>query len=294
MSNYSSTERPAFDMSARVALVTGGGTGIGLCMATGLARNGAKVYITGRRVDVLEKAANSIQCSGLGSLVPLQMDVTDEESINKGVQVVTRAEGRLDILINNAGATIPSSQPDFVAKGMEYYSQGKLPYELETFEGWSQLFRLNTAAPFFVTTAFLDLLTKGANTGGRQTSIVINISSIAASMRTAYPANSLSYGLTKAAVEQITTFMAADLARRKIPVRVVALAPGPFPSEILEKLGNIEDLATQAPANHLSPGPLLRIGLPEEIAMSANLLVANEYVNGVILTIDGGFKLVNL
>ncbi|KIK67812.1 hypothetical protein GYMLUDRAFT_36591 [Collybiopsis luxurians FD-317 M1] len=283
-----------FDMSQRVAVVTGGGTGLGLYMATGLAKDGAKVYITGRRLEVLEKAAKSFQSSGSGSLIPLQMDVTDEESIKNGVQIVSQREGKLDVLINNAGTNVPPSQPNHATKGLEYFKQGKLPYELETFEGWSDIFKLNTFAPFFVTTAFMDLLIKGASSVGKKTSVVINISSAATMSKTAYPGNSLSYAFTKRALEQISTFMAADLAQRKIPIRVVALAPGIFPSEIFDQMEGAEEYHKQAPPNYLSPVPLLRWGKPEEIAMSANYLVANEYVNGVVLPVDGGFTLVNL
>ncbi|KIK67814.1 hypothetical protein GYMLUDRAFT_36593 [Collybiopsis luxurians FD-317 M1] len=294
MTINSTAAEPRFDMSRRVAVVTGGGTGIGLYMAMGLAKNGAKVYITGRRLEVLEKAAKSFQSSGSGSLIPLQMDVTDEESIKKSVQTLSEKEGKLDILINNAGTNVPANQPDHTTKGLEYFKQGKLPYELETFEGWSYMFRLNTFAPFFVTTAFMDLLIKGASSVGRKTSVVINISSIAPISKAHYPGNSLSYAVTKRALEQISTFMAADLAQRKIPVRVVALAPGMFPSEIIDRIEGAEEYQRQAPPNYLSPVPLLRWGKPEEISLSANYLVANEYVNGVVLPVDGGFTLVNL
>ncbi|KIK61617.1 hypothetical protein GYMLUDRAFT_568329 [Collybiopsis luxurians FD-317 M1] len=306
-----------FDMSGRVAIVTGGGTGIGLYLATGLAKNGATVYIVGRRLEVLEKAAKSFR--GSGSLIPFQMDVTNEESIKKGVQMLSEREGKVDILINNAGTNVPSSQPDHATKGLEYFKQGKLPYELETFEGWSDMFKLNTFAPFFVTTAFMDLLIEGASScAAKKTSVVINISSVATTLKAAYPGNSLSYAFTKRALEQISTFMAADLAQRKIPVRIVALAPGIFPSEIFDQLEGSETFHTQAPPNYISPVPLLRWGKyvpifshplslsfcsiystcyaprPEEIAMSANYLVANEYVNGIVLPVDGGFTLVNL
>ncbi|KAE9394834.1 short-chain dehydrogenase [Gymnopus androsaceus JB14] len=280
-----------FDMSGYVAVVTGGGTGLGSYMATSLAKNGAKVYITGRRAEVLTKLAESFQ--GPGSIIPLPMDVTDEESIKKGVQVVTEKEGKLDILINNAGTNTSPSQPDFPAKGMEYFSQGKLPYELETFEGWNYLFKLNTLAPFFVTTAFMDLLIKGAVGKGKKTSVVINISSNSTALKVAFPAGSVSYPITKAALEHMTTFMAGDLAQRKIPVRVVALAPGVFPSEGLSD-ALLEEYKDKAFPGFLSPAPLLRWGKPEELALSANYLVANEYVNGTVLRLDGGFSLVNL
>ncbi|KIK67756.1 hypothetical protein GYMLUDRAFT_54508 [Collybiopsis luxurians FD-317 M1] len=264
MSTKPTAQESSFDMFGQVAVVTGGGTGLGLHMATGLAKNGAKVYITGRRVDVLEKAAKRFSSrDGGGSLVP-------------------------------AGTNVPPSQPDHTTKGFEYFKQGKLPYELETFEGWSSMFRVNTFAPFFVTTAFIDLLIQGASSiTGKKTSVVVNISSIASGMKAAYPGNSVSYGFTKRALEQISTFMAADLAQRKIPVRVVALAPGLFPTDFTAGM-DVEELQKQPLPGALSPVPLLRWGKPEEISLSANFVVANEYVNGIVLPMDGGVSLVNL
>ncbi|KAE9410034.1 NAD(P)-binding protein [Gymnopus androsaceus JB14] len=236
--SFNSTEQ--LDFSGRVAIVTGGGTGLGSYMARGLANNGAKVYITGRRSDVLKKMAESFQ--GAGSII---------------------------LCVNNM--VIHSKSSDSVG----YFSQGKLPYELESFEGWNYMFKLNTFAPFFVTTAFMDLLIKGSVGERKKTSVV------------AYP-------FTKRALEQISTYMAADLVQRKIPVRVVALAPGLFSSEMVENVPAFDQFKTKALPNFLSPVPLLRWGNPEELALSANYLVANEYVNGVVLPVDGGFSLVNL
>jgi len=283
------------NMSGRIAVVTGGGTGVGLALATGLAKNGAKVYITGRRAEVLKKAAEGFR--GPGTIIALPMDVTDKESIKRGVQEVAEKEGKLDILINNAGAVASPTQPDYAAKGLEYHSQGKLSYELETFEGWNYLFKLNTFAPFFVTTAFMDLLIKGSVGKEKKTSVIINISSVATSLKTQYPAGSFSYMLTKSALEHMSTFMAADLAQRKIPVRVLAIAPGLFPSgsEVCNNpVNGFLDSEAKALPNMLSPNPLLRWGNQEELTLSANYLIANEYVNGVVLRLDGGFALVNL
>lgn len=180
------------------------------------------------------------------------------------------------------------------------------------------MFKLNTSAPFFVTTAFMDLLIKGAIGKGKKTSVVINIFSKSASSRISRKQRKsqcngciffcpgfliliLSYAFTKGALEHMSTFLAADFAQRKIPVRVVAIAPALFPSEIVDNPG-FEESATKALPNFLSPHPLLRMGKYvsmylhlldfmhltvftslEELALSANYLVANEYVNGIVL-----------
>jgi len=91
----------------------------------------------------------------------------------------------------SAGITTPLGQADFAAKKFGYFTEGKIPYELESFEGWHSIFKLNTFAPFFVTSAFLELLEKGARSRVDGTSSVINITSVAATMKSILPNNSV-------------------------------------------------------------------------------------------------------
>jgi len=91
----------------------------------------------------------------------------------------------------SAGISAPLGEPDFATKKYGYFAEGKIPYELESFEGWHSIFKINTFAPFFVTSAFLDLLEKGARSRVDGTSSVINISSNAAVMNTLPPFNSV-------------------------------------------------------------------------------------------------------
>ncbi|KIM36701.1 hypothetical protein M413DRAFT_13849 [Hebeloma cylindrosporum] len=272
----------AIDLSGRVGLVTGGGTGIGLMIAQGLASCGAKVYIAGRRVDVLEKSAAGYQ--GKGSIVALCMDVVDEESIKKGVKFISEADGKLDILVNNAGITTPLGESDFATKKFEYSAEGKIPMELH--------FKLNVFAPFFVTSAFLELLEKGARSRIDGTSSVINISGCAAVMKSGFANLSFAYATTKAALDQITTSLAADLARRKVPVRINAIEPGAFPTDIVPA-EIFEEYRTKPLPGLIAPVPLLRWGKPEEIALTAVYLASTGYTNGIVLRVDGGLALVN-
>ena len=100
----------AFAVSGRVAVVTGGGSGLGLVTAKALAANGVKVYVTGRRVDKL-KDAETQHPSG-GSIIAVQMDVTDKESIQAGVETIAKNEKFINFLVNNAGVT--SGKPSFL------------------------------------------------------------------------------------------------------------------------------------------------------------------------------------
>ncbi|KAK0439017.1 hypothetical protein EV421DRAFT_1738199, partial [Armillaria borealis] len=149
-------------LSGRVGLVTGRGTGI-LCFKW------CQGIYHGRRLDILEQAAASV--TGVpGSVVPIQMDVTDEESVKAGAKHTEGIDGKLDILVNNAGIAGALRDPDF---GEKMFAATD-PFEPETVQTWTDLFALNTIAPFFVVRAFQSLLIKGARSRPQGTSSVIN------------------------------------------------------------------------------------------------------------------------
>ncbi|KAK0245115.1 short-chain dehydrogenase [Armillaria nabsnona] len=282
----------AISLSGRVGLVTGGGTGIGFMIAKAFAANGAKVYITGRRLDVLEKAAASV--IGIsGSIVPLQMNVTDEEDVKAGAKHIEDIDGKLDILVNNAGFAGARNQagshdPDFTAK--KYAAED--PFAPETVQNWADLFALNTIAPFFVVHAFQSLLVKGASSRPQGTSSVINISSVAAKINTSAPMVSLAYSVTKAALDKLTLVLATSFAGRGIPIRVNALQPGVFASEMVPP-ELLEALKTQLLPGQVAPIPAGRHGSDAEMGMTALYLAVSDYTNGAVLSVDGGVSLVN-
>ncbi|KAK0506703.1 short-chain dehydrogenase [Armillaria luteobubalina] len=279
-------------LSGRVGLVTGGGTGIGFMIAKTFAANGAKVYITGRRLDVLEKAAATI--TGVsGSIVPLQMDVTDEEDVKAGAKHIENTDGKLDILVNNAGYAgardqTGSHDQDFAAK--KYVAED--PFEPETVQNWADLFSLNTIAPFFVVRAFQSLLVKGASSRPQGTSSIINITSVAAKMNTSASMASVAYSVTKAALDKLTLVLATSFAGRGIPIRVNALQPGAFASEMVtpELLGTLK---TQVIPGQVALIPARRHGSEAEMGMTALYLAASDYTTGAVLSVDGGISLVN-
>ncbi|PBK64164.1 short-chain dehydrogenase [Armillaria solidipes] len=273
-------------LSGRVAFITGGGTGIGFSIAKTFAANGAKVYITGRRLDVLEKAAVSV--AGVpGSITPLQMDVTNEEDVKAGVKHIEETDGKLDILINNAGIAGSLRDPDFAAKR----AAASDPFEPETVQNWADIFALNTIAPFFVVRAFQSLLIKGAHSRPQGTSSVINISSVAAKTSTPGPGTCMAYSVTKAALDKLTLVLGMSFAGRGIPIRVNALQPGAFASQIIGP-EVLEAIKMEIPGV-TAPIPARRHGTEAEIGTAATYLAVSDYTNGALLSIDGGISLVN-
>ncbi|KAF5344788.1 hypothetical protein D9758_014435 [Tetrapyrgos nigripes] len=265
----------AISLQGKIALVTGGGTGMGLMIAKELSTNGAEVYITGRRLQVLEKTASE------NALIPLQTDVSEKESISNAIKSIDQAEGKLDILVNNAG--IIRTLLD-VLKGRDSPKDAKVgetAFAQDTFEEWGRIFKTNTAAPYFVTMGFVTLLEKGAR-ARNGTSSVINISSAGASIK-----------LSPAGVNLLTQLLATQFALQNIPIRVNTISPGMFPSEGMDAAGlDINQIASQPALGIFSPAPLLRLGRPSEIGTAATFLASDsgEFVNGQNLGIDGGIS----
>ncbi|KAK0438965.1 short-chain dehydrogenase [Armillaria borealis] len=258
-------------LSGRIGLVTGRGTGIGFMIAKAFAANGAKVYITGRR---------------------LQMDVTDEEDVKAGAKHIEEINGKLDILVNNAGYAGARNQAgshdsDFA---MKKYAAEDI-FEPETVQNWADLFRLNTIAPFFIIRAFQSLLVKGASSHPQGTSSVINISSVAAKSNTSVSMVSVAYSVTKAALDKLTLVLATSFAGRGIPIQVNALQPGVFVSEMAPP-ELLEALKTQLLPGQVVPIPVGRHG-DAEMGMTVLYLAVSGYTNGAVLSVDGGVSLVN-
>ncbi|KAG8716427.1 hypothetical protein FRC08_009497 [Ceratobasidium sp. 394] len=170
-----------YDVSGRIALVTGGGTGIGRMIASALAANGAKVYIGGRRAEKVESTVEEYANKVPGEIVSLELDATRKESINNAVKVISENDGKLDILFNNAAITGPVSMffnNDFAPENKNSETLGSALFDNESPEEWGGLYMNNVASIFFVTTAFLGLLQKASDARGAWSASVINISSM--------------------------------------------------------------------------------------------------------------------
>ena len=243
------------DLSGRVALVTGTTSGLGRRFAIVLAACGAKVALTGRRVERLEELAQEIRAAG-GVCEPIPFDITQTEQINDVVSKAEASLGLVDILINNAG--IPDAQ-----------RAHKMSNELI-----DAVFDTNLTGPFKLSCEVARRLI-AAKKPGR----MINISSVGGFN---YGGNGAAlYSITKSAIVRMTEVLAVEWARFNINVN--AIAPGAFESEMmdgmLERMGDI--------AQHF---PRKRIGDPAQ--MDSSLLYflspASEFVTGTYVKIDDG------
>jgi len=287
-----------FGLKGKVALITGGGTGIGLMMARGLAANGAKTYIGSRRRDVVEKAVEMHGQDLLGSLIPIVLDVTSKESILRAVELISSENhGRLDILINNAGQVGPMVQwfnDPSAPQRKDAETLGRALFDNETFEDWQRLFSVNLASIYFVTTAFLGLLDKGSKVGGEFSASVLNITSISGSYKLSQ--GHFAYNSSKAAGDHLNSMLATEFALKSVKIRVNAIAPGVFPTEMTSGEGRSfgPDEAHRV-AGGITPVPSMRSGSIEEIAGTALYLVsrAGWYTNGQSIVVDGSVLAVN-
>ncbi|KAF8349287.1 hypothetical protein F5887DRAFT_878683 [Amanita rubescens] len=281
-------------LAGRVALVTGGGTGIGFMIAQGLAANGARVYITGRRLAVLQRVADAWDQSAGGEIIPLPMDVTHKESIMNAKLIIQGREGKLHILVNNAGQVGPTSP--FLGDASsplrrDAESLGQALFDSESFESWADLYRINTFSIFFMTVAFLGLLEKGSEDTPGWTSSVINITSISGLIKVAQ--EHFAYNSAKAAASHLTRLLSTEIALKGFSVRVNAIAPGVYASEMTTNELRPED--TDKVGKGIQPVPAKRPGSIEEMAGTAVYLSsrAGGYLNGQEIIIDGGYVAVN-
>ncbi|SJL18845.1 uncharacterized protein ARMOST_22447 [Armillaria ostoyae] len=221
------------------------------------------------------------------------MDVIDEEDVKASAKHIEGIDGKLDILVNNTGYAGARNQagshdPNFTAKKCAADD----PFEPETVQNWADLFTLNTIAPFFVMRTFQSLLIKGASSRPQGMSSVINISSVAAKMNTSSPMVSVAYSVTKATLDKLTLVLATSFGGRGIQIRVNALQPGLFASEMVPP-ELLEAIKTQLLPGQVVLIPARRHGSEAEMGMAVLYLAVSDYTNGAVLSVDGGLSLVN-
>jgi len=248
-----------FDISGKVALVTGGSRGIGLMIAQGFVEAGAKVYISSRKASVCDEVAAEL--SAIGECISLPADLSTEAECRRlADEIIQRENGRLDILINNAGATwgTPLAEFDDAA--------------------WDRVIDLNVKGVFHLA-RFLHPALTAAGTHEVPARIV-NIGSVdglhVPSLET------YSYSASKAAVHHMTRVLASKFAADHITVN--AIAPGPFESKMMAATLDAFGDAIK------SQVPMRRIGEPSDMAGAAIFLCskAGSYVTGTVLPVDGG------
>lgn len=275
-----------FSVRDYVCLVTGGGTGIGLMCTQALAANGAKVYITGRRMEALENAVKTHNPEEGGQIIPVgPCDVTKKEDLERLVKQISEKEEHLDLLICNAGISGPKADPQ---ESSAEELKDKL-WGSEDFGQWNDTLNTNVTSVYFTTVAFLPLLQAGTNRTKGHSSSVIVISSISGLMTHAQ--GHFAYNAAKGATVHLSKLMSTEF--EKTNVRVNSIAPGYFPSE-MSTGGSDENQKSQMPQEKIDKKghvPAGRAGADEEMAQAVIFLAKNMYVNGEILVVDGGVLL---
>ncbi|KAI9681231.1 MAG: hypothetical protein M1817_002513 [Caeruleum heppii] len=286
--NADLTTSKLFDVSSLTAVVTGGGTGIGLMITQALVANGAKVYITGRREEKLENTVQQYS-TGPGQIIALPGDISSKDEIKKLADEVASKEPKgLQLLVNNAGIArddntrYSKSKPDF--KNAQSISDHMWKSEPEN---WQETFMTNLTSQFFVSAAFLPLLAKGREALPGYSSSIVNIASISGFMKGS-SSGQFAYATSKAGFLHLTRMMATTFAEAKI--RVNCIAPGVFPSEMTAG-GSGEDNKSELGSGMSNPAG--RPGSDADMAASILFLAGpgGVFYNGQIIYPDGGMLL---
>jgi len=244
------------DLNKKVAVVTGGNSGIGYASAKKLIENGVNVIITGRDEERVFKAAEELNAKGIVS------DVTDLNAMDKLVEKVKIEYGKIDILFVNAGIFAPAPV-------------GSISENI-----FDNTMDINFKGAVFTTEKFLPILNDGAS--------IINLSSI-----NAYTgmANTAIYGASKAALNSYTRTAATELAPKKI--RVNSVNPGPTMTPIFQKTGMQEEQLNTFAEVMQNRIPLKRFGKVEDIANLVAFLASEDssFITGSEINIDGGMNI---
>jgi len=264
-----------FSVKGLIAVVTGGGTGIGLMIAQGLEANGATVYIIGRRKETLEKAASTAKH---GNIRIIQGDITQKSDLERAVSQIKEAHGYVNVVIANSGITGPALQGLPANPTITQYRDFIFGWDQKDF---TETFAVNTTGVFFTVAAFLELLDEGNKRGNfKQRSQVIATSSIGAYNRQPM---GFAYGASKAAV----VHMLKQLSTVLVPfsIRANVIAPGFYPSEMTTGM-----LKSHSGGWEKSVIPEERVGDLEDMAGAVLFMVsrAGAYTNGNVLVTDGG------
>jgi NAD(P)-dependent dehydrogenase (short-subunit alcohol dehydrogenase family) len=243
-------------LTGKVALITGGNSGIGLATAKRFVQEGAYVFITGRTQSKLNEAVKEVGSNVTG----VQGDVAKLEDLGRLFEQIKKEKGRLDVVFANAG----------IAK---YAPLGTIDEEL-----FDSVFDCNVKGMLFTVQKALPLMPDGA-------SVILNASVVGSK---GLSANSV-YSATKAAVRSFARTWTTDLKVRRI--RVNAISPGPIDTEGLRELLGSNEAGQDRLKSISSTVPLGRMGNPDEIAKAAVFLASDDssFVTGIELFVDGGF-----
>jgi len=246
-----------FDLTGRVALVTGASRGLGRSIAVGLAEAGADLVITSRTISDVEAVAQGLTSTGR-KVLPIQMEVTRGEDVEVGVSRAIKHFGKIDILVNNAGINI------------------RKPVLELTEDDWDQTLDTNLKGCFLVAKAV------GRHMVARKRGSVVNTASMMASV---VHAERGAYASSKGGLVQLTRVLAVEWAA--VGVRVNAICPGPFLTELNKAI--LDD--PEKVKYFMDRLPMKRFGAPEELVGSVVFLAsdASSYITGTTIYIDGGW-----
>lgn len=276
-----------FDVTGRVAVVTGGGTGIGLMCTQALAVNGAKVYILGRRMEALQNAADTHGKNIKGQIIPLQCDITDKNSITQVVKEIESKEKCVCVLINNAGIS-GETQPPEGQSGADL-KKNLFDNESATFDNWVDVYRTNVASIYFMSTAFLPLVEASTKHNPGYSGTILNITSI--SGLTNRSQNHFAYNASKGAAIHLTKMLASEISSNDVKVRVNNIAPGVYPSEMTAKDSDENQKSHLDQTKYQQKLLSHRSGNDKDMANAVLFCVTNQYLNGQTIPVDGGYLL---
>jgi NAD(P)-dependent dehydrogenase (short-subunit alcohol dehydrogenase family) len=247
---------PQFSLDSKVAIILGGGRGMGRAMALTFADAGADVAISSRTLSELEEVADGVKAKGRRSL-PVVADAGKPEDLRNFVTKVISEFGRIDILVNNAGFNFPT------------YSLMDVEEQV-----WDSLMNVNLKGPFILSQL------AGRRMREQGSGCIINITSLAGLV----PWSKI-YSVTKAGLIMLTEIMAKDWGQYNI--RVNAIAPGLVKTKFAEPLWKEPSWAKIMEKNRALTG---RIGVPEDAASAALFLAsdASSYITGITIVLDGG------
>jgi len=252
-----------FSLKGKVAIVTGGGRGIGEFIAAGLAEAGASLVIASRKVENCEEVGKKLADANGIKYLAVKCDLGVKEEIDNLVDAAMKEFGRIDILVNNAGVTWGAPTLEF------------------PLEGWDKIFNVNVRGVWILTQKVANIMKEQG--GGK----IINISSIfgsRGSIEVAHPA--VAYNSSKAAIEILTKNLAVKLAEHKISVNCIA--PGFFHTDMMGYVfkPGMENMLNAM----LSVIPAYKAGEEDDIKGLAVFLAskASDYMTGAIVPLDGG------
>ncbi|KAI0151806.1 short chain dehydrogenase [Xylariaceae sp. FL1272] len=284
-----------FGVQGRVALVTGGSSGLGFMICKGLVSNGAKVYLVALPSDPIAQKVdelNEIGKQSSGSAEGFPCDLSSKDAIGELAKTISQKEAHLDVLVSNAGVRRdPPIACDVLKAPLEELQVSMWSSKAQD---WEQTFRINTTAHYYLAVAFSPLLAAASQLdlgkeklGRSEGRGAVIITSSCASMHNATNIDLTSYATSKAATDHLVKLLAAKFSR--FYIRVMSINPGFVPSNMnpIGAEGNIfSNLFDQVPAK--------RAGNEEDIAGAVLYLSskAGSYINGISLCVDGGRVLV--